>query len=122
VEITEQQAVDMAFSMAFGNLSQRIHDNAKNKGFWTGPENNNIGTKVALIHAELSEFLEAVRVPELLPDKHCPSHSNAEIELADVVIRTMDLAEHLGFDLSQAILAKCKANLARPKMHGGKLF
>ncbi len=42
------------------------------------------------------------------------------IELADAVIRIADLAEALGVDLGEAIIAKHRYNQTRPARHGGK--
>lgn len=41
-------------------------------------------------------------------------------ELADVVIRVMDMCEHYGIDLEAAIAEKHAYNLTRPYRHGGK--
>ena len=43
-------------------------------------------------------------------------------ELADIVIRVMDIAEFYGIDLAQAILDKMEYNNARPYKHGRKAF
>lgn len=43
-------------------------------------------------------------------------------ELADIVIRAMDIAEFYGIDLGRAILEKMEYNQARPYKHGGKKF
>lgn len=42
------------------------------------------------------------------------------IELADAMIRIMDLAGHLGIDLTAAITEKMAYNETRPLRHGGK--
>ena len=41
-------------------------------------------------------------------------------ELADVVIRIMDLAEYYGIDLEKVIAEKHTFNKTRPFKHGGK--
>lgn len=82
----------------------------------------NIGEKLALMHGELSEGLEAARVDILAPDKYCPEFSNFEVELADTIIRVFDLAGHFKLRLGAAILAKMAYNKTRPRKHGNKKF
>jgi len=64
--------------------------------------------------------LEAVRKD--LPGEHIPEFTGFEEELADAVIRIMNLAYDTNARLGQAVLAKAKYNATRPKMHGGKKF
>ena len=42
------------------------------------------------------------------------------IELADVIIRVLDMACDLGIDIEAAVEAKMAYNATRPHMHGGK--
>lgn len=42
-------------------LAQDVYKNAKEKGFYDDGKANNIGERIALIHSELSEALEADR-------------------------------------------------------------
>lgn len=44
------------------------------------------------------------------------------IELADVALRLLNLADDLGIDLQQAMELKHNYNKTRPAMHGGKKF
>jgi len=88
-------------------LQKAVHDNAVRHGFWESPVN--LGEKVALIHSELSELLEVFRDPE--------AEGTVGEELADTVIRVMDLAQYLGIDLFHEIEAKHKININRSHKH-----
>jgi NTP pyrophosphatase (non-canonical NTP hydrolase) len=116
-------------------LSEEIHKNAKKKGFYNEPKN--IGEMLCLIHSEVSEALEADR-----KDKYSKANiflvnawkSNTEFthsfnenikgtfeeELADIMIRVMDLAAYKGIDLEQHIKAKMRYNSTRDQKHGKK--
>lgn len=118
------------FFDAMENLCKSAHDNAKAKGFWDGDENRNIPTKIALIHSELSELLEAFRSGPQYCGKPCEilckdgvrPLTAIEEEIADVMIRLADLCGFLGVDLGRVTLAKMEYNAKRPQMHGGKKF
>jgi len=83
------------------------------QGFW---ESANTGEKLALIHSEISEALEADR--KGLQAEHIQDFSGIEEELADAVIRILDFAGQHGLRLGEAIGAKMQYNLTRPYKHG----
>jgi NTP pyrophosphatase (non-canonical NTP hydrolase) len=117
-------------------LAKQVHENAKSKGFFDKPKN--IGEMLALIHSEVSEALEADRNKQ-----YCKMNLDAsnvlmawpsdiafqndykdkvkgsfEEEMADIVIRVMDMCAFKGIDLEYHIKAKMRYNSTRGRMHG----
>jgi NTP pyrophosphatase (non-canonical NTP hydrolase) len=83
------------------------------------------GDRIALIHSEASEALEEFR------DGHAPTETyykpekpdkpeGVPSELADIIIRVLDLAEINGIDIDLALETKMAYNRTRPYRHGGK--
>ena len=103
------------FPVYFQLMSKYVHANARAHGWWE--EQREDGTLIALIMSEAAEALEALRKGNK-PDEHCPQFSGAEVELADVVIRIMDMAEARGWNVAGAIVAKHEFNKTRPYKHG----
>lgn len=101
--------------VAILDIADDIHAWAKSKGFWDKERND--GELIALIHSELSEALEGLRKGNP-PDKHCPEFSSVEVELADAVIRILDMSAARGYRIADAIKAKMNYNEGRPHKHG----
>jgi len=91
-----------------------VYDWNAAQGFWAS---DNTGEKIALMHSELSEALEADRKGITADDK-IPAYTGLEAELADVVIRIMDFAGHHQLRLGEAIIEKLAYNTTRPFKHG----
>jgi NTP pyrophosphatase (non-canonical NTP hydrolase) len=80
-------------------------------------------SKLALVHSEVSEAVECVRAlkgPTALPGADGKPEGLAS-ELADIVIRVLDLSGYIGIYLEDYILEKHKYNKDRSYRHGGKL-
>lgn len=107
------------FRDTWNEIAKIIHNMAVDKGFWEGERND--GEMIALIHSELSEGLEALR-EHISEDDKIPEFSGIEAELADTVIRIMDMAHARGWDVAKALLAKVNYNARRDYKHGGKEF
>lgn len=66
---------------------------------------------LALIHSEVSEALEGFRVN---------NRGNFDEEIADIMIRCLDLCGGLGINIDAEITRKLGKNAARGFRHGGK--
>ena len=91
---------------------------------WHG-DDDSVPVKLALIHSEVSEALEEYRKDDITGREiyYNPGNLKPEgfgIELADVVIRVLDLAESLGINMEECLEVKMKYNDTRPYRHGGK--
>lgn len=119
--LNEDSPVRVAeFVNSFNAMSEHVHQLSISKGWWTDKGRND-GELIALIHSELSEALEALRHGNP-PDDKVTSMNGAVVELADAVIRIMDMAAARGWNLGAAIVAKTIYNHGREIRHGGKAF
>ena len=118
-------------------LAKKVYANAISKGFYEDGKANNMGERLALIHSEVSEALEADRKGRYTKVKMNIVNGwtddvdfvqyfkdnvkdTFEDEIADVVIRCLDTCAHKGIDLEAHIEAKMRYNSTREKLHGKK--
>lgn len=112
--------------MQINDLVQEVYGTACAKGWWD--EERSFPELIALCHSELSEALEDYRngfAPAKMYYEEDPKSEKGKpcgipSELADVVIRIMDMCGHYNIDLEKAILEKMEYNQHRPRRHGGK--
>lgn len=142
----EGNAINKMLCTGLNSASVEIHQDAKRKGFWDSERET--GTLLMLCVSELSEALEADRkgrknmlktferdmeFARLNHDNFTPDDINYdwivnrfettikdtfEDELADTVIRILDLCGARGIDLEKHINLKLKYNRSRERMHG----
>ena len=105
---------------AIQDLQELVYKNNVEAGWWTSLDTGELKVKgniteilakLALVHSEVSEALEGVR-KDLMDDK-LPHRKMVEVELADAVIRILDLCGHEGYDLAGAIEEKLAYNAVR---------
>lgn len=109
--------------MTIKEWQRLVHDNSVQHGFWPDRTTSVVPEKLCLIHSEVSEALEAYRDPGHDPLDYWLDGAKPEglgAELADVVIRVMDLCGGFGIDLEKCIAEKHEYNRSRPIKHGGK--
>jgi NTP pyrophosphatase (non-canonical NTP hydrolase) len=109
--------------MNLTDLSKQIYEANREKGFWDNERN--IGEALMLVVTELSEGLEAHRKGIFAPKQRLPMDKfEAEIkdtfedEIADSIIRLLDLAGGLGIDIDYHVMAKLEYNKTRARLHG----
>lgn len=115
------------------------YEHAKTSGFWDLPDNDSkfkhmaVAMKLALVHSEISEALEADRKSKYAHVKLFNENESEvefkanfeanikdtfEDELADAAIRLFDLCGKLNIDLERHIRMKMRYNRERAFMHG----
>lgn len=131
--------VEIATSLGLDSMAAIVFETAKDKGFWperyyeekhrravVATEASNyfevtdeaIGSKLALIHSEVTEVLEAVRKEQ--------GKTAIVEEMADIIIRTLDLYAALrntgqvDDSLDDVVELKMKKNTLRPRKHGNR--
>jgi NTP pyrophosphatase (non-canonical NTP hydrolase) len=103
------------FIESFNILAEQVYENAKAHGFWDKERND--GEMHTLMHSELSESFEAIRHGNP-PSDHIPEYLGTEEELADCIIRIMDISHARKWRVAEAVLAKMEFNKGRPYKHG----
>jgi len=132
--------------MNLTELSKKIHQGNRSKGFYD--DEVNIGEKLALVHSEVSEALEAHRKghfaglaryrDDLLEAADIEGltmqesdiafkesfekyvKNSFEDEIADVIIRCLDLCGFMDIDIESHVSLKLNYNKLRAYKHGKK--
>lgn len=116
----KQAEAEILSAMGYGLDAQAaiVHDTAVEKGFWNYDQVTSevVGMKLALIHSEVTEVLEAIRKNQ--------GEQKVVEEMADVLIRLLDLyagmrdAGLVDSSLDDVLQLKMRTNTLRPQLHG----
>jgi NTP pyrophosphatase (non-canonical NTP hydrolase) len=121
--------------MELRELAKKIHQTNKEKGFWDSERN--VGEMLMLVVTELSEALEVHRkspvsplTPSVLAGIDGDNDTLFKIdfethvkdtfgdEIADAIIRLLDIGEGLGYDIQKHVEMKMRYNQTRERLHG----
>ncbi len=132
--------------LQLNTLATAIFENGKTKGWYDDGRGLNIGERLALIHSEVSEALEADREGRYLNNPYTKRGNISasgfndfvdkefkrefelyikdtfEDEMADIIIRVLDMCALKNIDIEAHIQAKMRYNELRPKQHGNKKY
>lgn len=122
IAVAETKAAD-----AINSLAADVNAMARAKGWWP-EEGRNTGECLALIHSEISECLEDLRKGDGVESEKGLTVEDAnelvrpmlavEEEMADAMLRIMDLCAARGWNLGGALVSKMAYNAGRPTRHG----
>lgn len=122
-------------SKPLNELAEKVHLTAKEKGWWDGyfgdgvystgidkkKAEKRIPEALANVHAEISEALEDYRDGNMSMTFAADGKPvGFPTEMADTIIRIIDLCCALGIDIDKAIAKKAEYNKTRAYRHGGK--
>lgn len=105
----------MEWSKELNELGNQIRDWRRSKGFVTPGDLNSVEQrdamlgKLMLVVTEVSEAAEAVRHNDM---------ENFKEELADTIIRLLDISRTVGINIEMAVHKKMDVNAGRPIRHG----
>lgn len=130
--LEEKKPKPAANSNGLNALADEIHQVNRNKGFWD--QKRNVGEMLMLVTSELGEGMEAlrkkkfadmIRYHEALRTGKNPQEAfeqyikdSFEDELADAVIRLLDMATGLHINIERHIRLKLEYNRSRERFHG----
>jgi NTP pyrophosphatase (non-canonical NTP hydrolase) len=115
------------YAQAINDLAHEISDTAEGKGFWDYDGIGDVGlipVKLVLIASEVSEALAEHRTEFDDDDEDVQTgmtpmqEDKFTEELADIIIRTLDIAGYFDLDIGNIVLEKMEKNRSRPYRHG----
>lgn len=110
--------------MNINELANKCHGDAKSLGWYDDNKTKSDVESLMLTVSELSEAVEELRKPETQIEYEGKNGKpeGYGVELADAIIRLLDLAAFRGIDIGGIIERKLAYNLKRGYRHGNKKY
>lgn len=110
---------------ALDNLVHVAHENSRTHGFWDPGEGSaTFVERIALVISECAEVIEEVRENRPVTEIRVREDGKPlgiPTELADILIRVLDIAGGYGIEIGDAVAMKMRYNAGRPHKHGKAL-
>ena len=104
--------------MSMNELAHQIHQYANEHGWWD--TERNVGAILALVHSDVYDALEDWRTDHMESYLDGTKPCGFPSEMADIIIRVLDICAAFDIDIDGEVLAKMQYNQTRPYRHGGK--
>lgn len=105
--------------MQIDNLAKAIYEQNKAVGWWDDP-NRCVYQTLQLVSTEVAEATEGER--KNLMDDHLPNRKMGEVELADALIRVLDLGGRYGWRFNESVQAPPQCLAVDMSIGGKHLF
>ena len=109
-----EEEYKLYYTQSVAQLQEVCHGLAREAGWWDSrnlDDPQTIPACLCLVHSEISEAMEGARKNRM--DDHLPHRKALEVELADAMIRILDLAGAYQLDLGCALVEKLVYNTQR---------
>ncbi len=114
-----RSTLEIMFEDGLDRFAAHTHAINQSKGFTLNPPTTEGQiAAIMLVVTELAEAVEGLRKD--LPDDKLPHRKMVEVELADSLIRILNIGQWCGYDIAGAAIEKSRFNAGRPFRHGGK--